>query len=435
MIMNRLFLTFVVLFCIFLVALPAQAKYSGGTGEPNNPYQIANANDMNEIGTHPEDWGSHFLLVNDINLADYTGTQFNIIGTSSSSAFTGVFDGNGHSISNFSYNSTGANYIGLFGCVSGLNSTVKNLTLIDPNINAGTGYCAGLIGRIVYGTIWNCGVKGGSVSGYRFISGLVGYNSGEISNCYSSATVLGNTQIGGLVGGASASGTISDSYATGSVSGLVSVGVGGLIGDIDGGRIVKCYATGNVIGCDIIGGLVGESKDGSLITECYATGDVFGNGFLIGGLAGYTGECDSITNCYAAGAVSGDMFVGGLIGEVEFSEIANCYARGYVDGNDFIGGFIASNASEPTACFWDVETSGLTDGGDGVSSGVIGKTSAEMKKESTFTNWDFVEIWNIGENQTYPYLRAYPTGDLNHNGIVNMADFAIFAEHWLEGVE
>jgi len=58
-----------------------------------------------------------------------------------------------------------------------------------------------------------------------------------------------------------------------------------------------------------------------------------------------------------------------------------------------------------------------------------------MKKESTFTSWDFVETWNIGENQTYPYLRVYPAGDLNHDGIVNLLDFAIFAGRWLTGVE
>ena len=58
-----------------------------------------------------------------------------------------------------------------------------------------------------------------------------------------------------------------------------------------------------------------------------------------------------------------------------------------------------------------------------------------MKKESTFTDWDFVEVWGIGENQTYPYLRVYPAGDLNHDHSVTFIDFAIFADHWLAGVE
>ena len=54
----------------FFLTSSVQAKYSGGTGEPNNPYQIADANDMNDIGNHPEDWDKHFVMVNDINLAD-----------------------------------------------------------------------------------------------------------------------------------------------------------------------------------------------------------------------------------------------------------------------------------------------------------------------------------------------------------------------------
>jgi hypothetical protein len=55
-----------------------------------------------------------------------------------------------------------------------------------------------------------------------------------------------------------------------------------------------------------------------------------------------------------------------------------------------------------------------------------------MKMEDTFTGWDFVEIWDIGENQTYPFLRIYRAGDLNHDEIVNMYDFAVIAEQWLE---
>jgi len=58
-----------------------------------------------------------------------------------------------------------------------------------------------------------------------------------------------------------------------------------------------------------------------------------------------------------------------------------------------------------------------------------------MKREGTFVNWDFVEIWNIGEEQTYPFLRVYPAGDLNHDGRVDLVDFAIIANNWQIGVE
>ena len=60
---------------------------------------------MNEIGANPGDWGSYFLLTADIDLGAYTGTSFNIIGINYDYPFTGVFDGNGHTISNFTYDS------------------------------------------------------------------------------------------------------------------------------------------------------------------------------------------------------------------------------------------------------------------------------------------------------------------------------------------
>ena len=72
----------------------------GGNGTAEKPYRISTAADMNNIGNHIEDFNKCFVLVNDIHLADYTGTEFNIIGNDVN-AFTGVFDGNGHTISNF----------------------------------------------------------------------------------------------------------------------------------------------------------------------------------------------------------------------------------------------------------------------------------------------------------------------------------------------
>jgi len=70
----------ILLFAIFisLVAGAAQARYSGGTGEPNDPYRIATPEDLNDIGRYEEDWDKHFILVNDVNLAEYTGEQVSV---------------------------------------------------------------------------------------------------------------------------------------------------------------------------------------------------------------------------------------------------------------------------------------------------------------------------------------------------------------------
>ena len=89
----------------------AQGKYGGGTGEPNDPYLIYTADQMNAIGADSNDWDKHFKLTADIYLGGYTGTSFNIIGPNLTTPFTGVFDGNDHTVSNFIYNSTGTDRI------------------------------------------------------------------------------------------------------------------------------------------------------------------------------------------------------------------------------------------------------------------------------------------------------------------------------------
>lgn len=91
------------LIIIFFFSFPAYAQYGGGTGEPNDPYLIDTAEQMNEIGLHQEDWDKHFKLMADIDLGSFTGTSYNIIGGEWDDPFTGVFDGNNKKISNFNY--------------------------------------------------------------------------------------------------------------------------------------------------------------------------------------------------------------------------------------------------------------------------------------------------------------------------------------------
>ena len=147
----------------FLLIGTAVGKYSGGTGEPNDPYRIATAEDLNDIGNYEEDWDKHFILINDVNLAQYTGTQFKIIGNYSK-PFTCVFDGTDHKIWNFTWSSTGRNHIGLFGYI-GEGSQIKNLRMENVDVNDASGYNVG---------------------------GLVGFsNKGIISSCYCTGSVSG----------------------------------------------------------------------------------------------------------------------------------------------------------------------------------------------------------------------------------------------------
>jgi hypothetical protein len=415
-------------FAMLLLMLAGQTagKYSGGTGEPNDPYRIVTPQDLNDIGNYEEDWHKHFVLVNDVNLAEYTGTQFKIIGP-----FSGVFDGNNHKISNFTLSSTGRDYIGLFGYVGagvigGVPGKIRNLGLENVDVNAVNGDCVGgLAGASFWGSsITNCYLIG-SVSGNHSVGGLVGENDGAISNCYSSGSVSGDGVVGGLVGYNDS--TITDCYSTGSVTG--DWRVGGLVGYNDS-TITDCYSTGSVASVGQVGGLVGDN--GGTISNCYSTGSVSGTGDYVGGLVGH--NWDAIRNCYSTGSISGEAYVGGLVGYstviVSYSRIINCYSTGVVDGHVHVGGLLGSGGREVVSSFWDVEISGQS-----TSSAGIGKTTAEMKTMSIFTEagWDFVEIWGIGENQTYPYLMKEPAGDSNHDKKVDLLDLAILASHWLEG--
>jgi hypothetical protein len=178
----------------------------------------------------------------DIDLSGLTGTDFNIIGyvrslPDDTQPFFGVFDGNGKKISNFNYYSeTEQSHVAIFAYADGENALIKDLGLIDPNIDVGTSWKSWRAASLVAmnsGRISNCYVQGGTISGSAEVGGLVGNNMcGTITNCYSATNVSGDSSIGGLVG-YNRDGTITSCYATSSVLGLWG-NVGGLVGSNDG---------------------------------------------------------------------------------------------------------------------------------------------------------------------------------------------------------
>jgi len=377
--------------------LPLLPKFSGGTGQPNDPYLLSTANDLNHIGYNPRLMAAHFKLINDIDLKD---VEFFVVGNEVF-PFDGVFDGNGYTISNFTYILTNTDYAGFFTYIDGTNAEVKNLGLIDPNVDSETGWKVGaLIGQLEHGTITDCYVQGGSVSGHNYLSGL----EGNIN--------AGRSIVGGLVGGSN--GTITDCRATCSVFGTSHAG--GLVG-VSSGTITKCTSTGRISGNKYVGGLLGENN--GEITTCYSTGNVSANGSHVGGLVG--SNTGIIINSYARASVSGNSIVGGMVGsngyiqtsDVYFEipgEIFNSYSTGSVSGTSFVGGLVGLHeVGSVTSSFWDMQTSSQT-----TSDGGMGKTTAEMQTSSTFLDagWDFVDesvngtedIWWIDEGKDYPRL-------------------------------
>ncbi len=432
-------LSFVLLLAVSSFGQVTDARFGGGTGAPDDPYLIYTAEQLNEIGADSQNMNKHFKLMADIDLGGYTGTDFNIIGTSWSNLFSGVFDGNGKRIYNFTYTSEDRDSIGLFGFIRGENALIKNVGLINTNISAGEGDQIGsLVGRMDNGAaVRGCYARGGSVSGKNDVGGLVGDASeATITYSCSTASVSGRSSIGGLVGtyvvhvwasddlrwrfGEPTTPVISTCYSAGSVSGRIFGG--GLVGFNWGGIIFKCYSTGNVAGKDQsgwrFGGLVGNNHPGTIV------------------------------NCYSTGNVSGDFEVGGLIGGSREGTITNCYSTGDVTGSRRVGGLMGSNSKGTvTACFWDQQKSGLSnmcgeqDSETGCEEGNAG-TTTQLQTESTFLDagWDFVDetengtedIWAICEGRNYPELTwQFKAGDFDGDNIVDLVDLAVFSKSWL----
>ena len=169
---------------------------------PSGYTAIYTAEDLNNVKNN---LSGKYILMADIDLSSIENWE--PIGTSSN-AYTGTFDGNGHVIKNLTIDRPDTNYIGLFGHTSD-GTEIKNLGLEDVDIK-GHQYVAG-IGGMARGTISNCYVTG-NVTGNRLVGGLIGENYTTITNCYVECNISGNEIVGGLVGGNW--GTIMNSYST-----------------------------------------------------------------------------------------------------------------------------------------------------------------------------------------------------------------------------
>jgi len=318
-------------------------------------YTITTAQQLAGLAKLVNDGVEYFLdktikLGNNISLGNIDWTP---IGKDAS--FEGTFDGNGYEIKGVNVKKSDDHlYSGLFGALD-LNGEIKNLGVVSSTIN-----------------------------GTKEVGGLVGINNGKINKSYFIGTVTGSADVGGLVGD-NTLGIISNSYSEGYVSGTRDY-VGGLIG-FNAGELNNCYSSSRVIGVDSISNLSGKYGEifGGLV------GFNYGSGFGI------------IMNSYSTGTVTGNHDVGGFVG-VNNGEISNSYSIGRVSADNIAGGFAAWNEESGTISnsFYNTETSGQSE-----SYGGEGKTTAEMKVQTTYIGWDFSSIWGIDptKNSGYPYLK------------------------------
>lgn len=322
-------------------------SFAGGDGSAENPYQVCSCRQLPLITNSDADGA--YALVADIDCGE-TASWNDGRGFDPIDRFAGVLDGDGYAISGISIRRP-QQTVGLFSRVE-IGAVVKNLAITGADI-AGGNY-TGILAGWFRGTADNVRV-GGTVRNYDAssgdsIGGLVGYAAlGSIyEDCAADVAVSGRNALGGLIGSTEAAVSVTRCSARGTVTG------GGAVG-------------GNV------GGLIGAAVN-SVIIDSYADVDISGASHNYGGLTGNGADAGSHRN-YASGTVYGGS---GLRGCVSAADPDGAFTDAYYD---------AGNCGQPS---------------NGVG---LARTSAQMKRRSTFAGWDFDEVWQIDEGESYPTLR------------------------------
>ena len=323
--------------------------FAGGSGTAEDPWQVATAEQLDHIR---DDLTAHYILNCDIDLSGYE--NWILIGAFQSLsdapedaevphpdyAFTGTFDGAGHTISELTIASEAPMGAGLFGCVSGTEDAaayVGNFTL--KNVNVSGFY---LVGGAVGLQFMNCPVSDihlvgeNKLAGAQGIGGIVGTGFDLISDCSATCDITVSGDDGacaGLIAGGTTMSSIKNCEVTdGSITaeGNRTWGFGAICGAPWGAaEITDCKVSGTVINVSgddnrLVGGLVGfggtyEPADPAQIAGCTVS-DVTLNvsdttdsvGGLIGGGKEMMEGSDVMSSFNVSGcAVSGSITGGG----------------------------------------------------------------------------------------------------------------------------
>ena len=407
-----------------------------GKGTEDEPYQIGTAQEMAwlayAVNNQMESEGYCAVLTADIDLGYCQWPVIGVLSSNGQRAYTGTFDGQGHTVSGLNITSLGGRQkLGLFGVAQ--DAVIENLT-VRGNIDL-TGvrsYDSNMAGYIIGGllgsgegsgvTIRSCvsqvDISVSFVNDQRAqrasVGGLVGRFSGsgshEITDCRNEGRVYtafepgayylggsgGDGGQGGIVGFIAASAQLECCVNTGTVYAGRAAGVGGIVGNAgDSGVTItlnQCAnqgAVSNDTGGVLLrkggtGGIIGLAPTGSVtVSSCYNTGAVAGSAIVGGILGGEKGEHTSsqygnqnltLENCYNAG----DLQVGTaatLVGSLAGYPIDGQYYTGLTIRKGacrFVMGWKCSqgdSVEESTTLTADSLFEGLVDSIGGVNSG------------------------------------------------------------------
>lgn len=316
-------------------AIPADAvspAYSGGTGQADDPYQIATAADLNALREAANTTGKtltgyYYKMTADIDMA---GTLWDSgIGRSTSTYyFSGNFDGAGHTIKGLNIKSekkTGEDsYLGLFGYI---NSATTSVIATRPTVKNLT----------VEGSVENAdAARSLTQAMHKYTGGIVGAMSyAAVENVTSKVNVTASGYVGNMSAKTGASST-SNSAITGGIAGAIS----GYNGEDNGSVVRLSNNYGTVKSSSFItGGIVGYTSMYNSILDCENHGAIDNYGFFAGGVLGVAGGySEKVSNCLNDGDVSSSVTAAQLVAiNASAQAVPNAIGGvvGYVNGGAF----------------------------------------------------------------------------------------------------
>ncbi len=418
-------------------SVEAYNLYGEGSGDGSSAENAIIISSARHLRNVYKNLDKYFIQTENIDLAEFSfepivGMEYDPDTLEFAGEFSGEYNGNGKSISNWSYSSSGS-YFGLF---SNLTGVVKDLNLENVAINGGTH-----IGAFAYqltGELSNCEVSG-SLTATNYLAGLVCYATGaDIEGCTNRASVYSEEYTAGIAVVLYQS--IEDSAPTfknclnyGTITSTTNSMTGGLIGDVNVNTVTiidktlitdiftieNCGNYGDITyGAVNNGGLVGRAAIYLNIINSFNEGNINAKNASAGIISLANSGYLKLENCYNAGVISienGSRGAAGLIQEWDYDGgeliINNCFNYGYVD--DCGTGKITSGLISDIDGWVDALSLGGAYTIDSstqivfddfvLDSNYFEISTAEFASQSTFTSFDFTSTWVMGDE--YPLLQ------------------------------
>lgn len=208
------------------------------------------------------------------------------------------------------------------------------------------------------------------ITGKNYVSALVGFgntNSPDFTNIHArNLSIVGTEHVGGFLG-------------LGKLADFFSVSI------IDS----------SVYGLGFVGGIIGTANGNVNLDNVYSNASITATSYSAGGFTGSVYLSTSITDSYFSGIVDADENKDSpILGECQYTTtISNVYYNNETIGNvPHCGSVVGVDAIR----------------GDCIAScsNYFGMSTLDLKKQATFTGFDFSNIWSIDEDISFPTLQS-----------------------------